>query len=248
YTLFQEYSDLRNPARENSGELIFQVQFDEENRNSGLTPVTLPLGFDISSAYADEYGGLVPRPEFVNSFPDGDKRAEERQFFFSHYTPNRANASEVNLGAPYIYKYYHQQAVDVDANSPVNFTVYRLADVMLMYAEASNRAQGGPDALALQCVNDIRARAELPAVGPLPMDAFEKEVWSQRNFELCYEGKMWFDMVRTRMVKNDLTGNWDNFVGHTTVFDATFQEKHLLFPIPKREMDNNAALTQNPGF
>lgn len=248
YTLFPEYSDLRNPGKENSGEHIFQVQYDEENRNSGLTPVCLPLGFDISSAYADEYGGMVPRPEFVNSFAAGDKRAEENQFFFTHYRPNRSNASEVDLGAPYIYKYYHKQAVDVDANSPVNLTVYRLADVMLLYAEASNRAEGGPNALARQCVNDIRERAELAPVGAMSMDAFEKEVWSQRNFELCYEGKMWFDMIRTRMVKNDVSGAWDNFVGHTNVFGATFQEKHLLFPVPKRELDNNGALTQNPGF
>lgn len=248
YSLFPEYADLRDPAKENSGELIFQVQYDEENRSSGLTPVCLPLGFDISAAYADEYGGMVPTEQFVDSYAPGDKRAEEKQFFFTFYTPNRSNASQVNLGAPYIYKYFHKQAVDNDAKSPVNFTVYRLADVMLMYAEASNRAEGGPNALARQCVNDIRDRANLSAIGALSMDAFEKEVWSQRNFELCYEGKMWFDMIRTRMVKNDVSGNWENFVGHTNVFGGTYQEKHLLFPVPKRERDNNAALTQNPGF
>lgn len=248
YSLFPEYADLRDPAKENSGELIFQVQYDEENRNSGLTPVCLPLGFDISAAYADEYGGLVPTEQFVDSYAAGDKRADEKQFFFTFYTPARTNASQVNLGAPYIYKYFHKQAVDGDANSPVNFTVYRLADVMLMYAEASNRAEGSPNALARQCVNDIRARADLGAIGNLSMDDFEKEVWSQRNFELCYEGKMWFDMIRTRMVKNDVSGAWENFVGHKTVFGATFQEKHLLFPVPKRERDNNGELTQNPGF
>src|SRR3546814_16962288 len=54
YILFPTDADLRDPGKENSGELIFQVQYDEENRNSGLTPVCLPLGFDISTAYADE--------------------------------------------------------------------------------------------------------------------------------------------------------------------------------------------------
>ena len=56
------------------------------------------------------------------------------------------------------------------------------------------------------------------------------------------------DMQRTRKVRNDLTKNWDNFVGHTTVYGKTFQEKNLLFPIPKREIDNNRNLNQNTGF
>ena len=40
---------------------------------------------------------------------------------------------------------------------------------------------------------------------------------------------MWFDMIRTRKVHNDVTGNWDDFVGHKTVYDS-FTEKQLLFP------------------
>jgi starch-binding outer membrane protein, SusD/RagB family len=79
-------------------------------------------------------------------------------------------------------------------------------------------------------------------------DAFEQEVWDQRYFELCYEGKIWFDMLRTRKVRNDLTGNYDDFVGHTNVFNATFAERNLRFPIPLREMDVNSELVQNPGY
>lgn len=245
YSLFPEYADLRDPARENSGELIFQVQFDKENRPNQLTPVCLPPSRDVSAGYTDEYGGLTPRPEFVASFEEGDRRTEEQQFFFSRYV-NRGE--EIDLGRPYIFKYHDQQAVDVDARSQVNFTVYRLADVMLLYAEASNRSGGGPDQLALQCVNDIRERADLDPVSSMPVGDFEKEVWSQRYFELCYEGKMWFDMVRTRQVRNDETQNWENLVGHTNLFRAQFQEKHLLFPIPDREMRSNSALEQNPGY
>ena len=56
-------------------------------------------------------------------------------------------------------------------------------------------------------------------------------------------------MVRTRKVRNDITKNWDNFVGHTNVFGATYSEKNLLFPVPKKETDVNPnLLPNNPGF
>ncbi|WP_158856591.1 RagB/SusD family nutrient uptake outer membrane protein [Lunatibacter salilacus] len=240
FDLFDEYTDMILPANKNSGEFIFQVQFDKINRNNPLTAVALPTFAGIS-AYSNEFGGLVPRFEFVESFDAGDKRAQEKQFFISEY-------NGVQLGGDYLYKWWDKTAIDSDARSELNFTIYRLADVMLMYAEASNRAEGGPNALAIQSVNDIRERAELAPISAMSIDAFEEEVWNQRYFELCYEGKLWFDMLRTRKVRNDITKAYDNFVGHRNVFNATFEERQLRFPIPLREMDVNAELTQNAGF
>ncbi len=117
-----------------------------------------------------------------------------------------------------------------------------------MYAEASNRAEGGPNASAREYLNEIRNRAKLSPVTATSADEFEKAVWAERYFELCYEGKMWFDIVRTRKARNDLTKQWDDFVGHTTVYGKTFTANQLLFPIPQREKDNNNQLAQNPGF
>jgi hypothetical protein len=59
---------------------------------------------------------------------------------------------------------------------------------------------------------------------------------------------MWFDMLPTRKVRNDLSREFEDFVGHTTVYGETFTEDQLLFPIPQREIDNNRNLVQNPGF
>jgi len=240
FDLFNEYTDMILPANKNSREFIFQVQFDKVNRTNPMTPICLPTFAGIS-AYSNEFGGLVPRVEFVNSFDPADKRVQEKQFFISEY-------NGAQLGGKYIYKWFDKQAVDQDARSELNFTIYRLADVMLMYAEASNRAEGGPNALAIQSVNDIRERADLAPISGMSVDAFEEEVWNQRYFELCYEGKLWFDMLRTRKVRNDITKAYDNFVGHRNVFNATFAERQLRFPIPLREMDVNAELIQNPGF
>ncbi|QHT67147.1 RagB/SusD family nutrient uptake outer membrane protein [Rhodocytophaga rosea] len=254
FTLFPEYNDMINPANNNKGEFIFQVQYTKDIRHNYLTPATLPTLRGIA-AYADEYGGITPRREFVQSYEPGDKRTQEKQFYYTYYKghPNDypvgdARRDSLNLGGYYIYKYFDKQAVDVDAKSSLNFTVYRLADVMLMYAEASNRAEGSPNANARMYLNMIRDRAKLGPVTVTSQEDFEKAVWAERYFELAFENKMWFDMVRTRKVRNDLTKNWDDFVGHTTVYNKTFTANQLLFPIPQREIDNNKSLVQNLGF
>lgn len=244
YTLFPEYTDMIKPGNKNTGEFIFQVQYAAAvPSNNPLTPLTIP-NYSRISKYSDEYGSVYPTEEFVASFPAGDKRAEERQFFYTSY-PNAETGATVNFSGHYIYKWFDSTAVVNTLKSDLNYTLYRLADVMLMYAEASNRAEGAPNTKAIECVNKIRDRADLAPIGAMSQDAFEKEVWLQRYFELCFENKMWFDMLRTRKVHNDVTGNWDDFVGHKTVFNATFTEKQLLFPVPKQEVDVNPNLLPN---
>jgi hypothetical protein len=248
YSLFTNYTDMINPANKNSKEFIFQVQYAAAVPSTNpLTSLTIP-NFSGISKYSDEYGSVFPTSQFIASFPAGDKRVAEKQFFFTSY-PSIKTGTTVTFPNHYIYKWFDVNAVTVSAKSDLNYTLYRLADVMLMYAEASNQAEGAPNAVAIANVNAIRARANLAPIGALGKDAFEQEVWIQRYYELCFENKMWFDMIRTRKVHNDVTGNWDDFVGHKTVFNATFAEKNLLFPLPKQETDvNPKLLPNNPGF
>ena len=241
YSLFDEYTGMLDPANENTKEFIYQIPFDKNNRNNPLTQLTLPNLRDVSPAYEVEFGSMVPRREFVAIFPEGDKRAEHGQYI-------RREVAGNELGGPYINKWYDEQAIMEDARSELDFTVYRLAEVMLIYAEAINRAEGGSSGTAIQYVNDIRERANLDPIGTMGMTEFEEEVWAQRYFELSFEGKIWFDMIRTRKVLDLTSGEWDDFIGHANVFGATLEQKHLLFPIPSREMVNNPNLTQNPGY
>lgn len=248
YTLFPEYRDMINPANKNTGEFIFQVQYSASVPSTNpLTALTIP-NYSGISLYSDEYGSVYPTPQFIASYAPNDKRVQGKQFFFTTYPSIKAGEPVVFKGH-YIYKWFDSAAVKNTVKSDLNYTIYRLADVMLMYAEASNRAEGRPNSNAIQYVNQIRQRAQLAPIGTLSQTAFEQEVWLQRYFELCFENKMWFDMVRTRKVHNDVSGNWDDFVGHTTVFGATFAEKQLLLPLPKQETDvNPQLLPNNPGF
>jgi hypothetical protein len=248
YSLFDEYTDMIDPANKNTGEFILQAQYAaSQNVNNPLTALTIP-NFSGISKYSDEYGSVWPTPEFIASYPAGDKRVEEKQFYFTTY-PAINGSGEKTFDHQYIYKFFDVNAVTNTAKSDLNYTIYRLADVMLMYAEASNEAEGGPNSSAVDYVNQIRDRANLAPIGALSQDAFREEVWLQRYLELAFENKMFFDMLRTRKVHNDVTGEWDDFVGHTTTLGSTFTEKQLLLPLPKQEYDVNPnILPNNPGF
>ncbi len=248
YTLFNDYKDMLIPGNKNTGEFILQAQFSAAaNSSNPLTPLTIP-NYSGISRYSDEYGSVYPTDQFIKSYDPADRRIQEREFFYTSY-PSIKDNTPVVFKAHYIYKWFDSTAVRSTTKSDLNYTIYRLADVYLLYAEASNRAEGGPNAGAISYVNLIRNRAGLSPIGSLSQTDFEHEVWLERYYELCFENKMWFDMIRTRKVHNDVTGNWDDFVGHTTVWGATFTANQLLFPVPLQEIQVNPnLLPNNPGF
>ncbi len=255
FSLFSNYMDLHTVAQENKGEHIFQIQYLNgvaDNPNQGIL---LP-NFKGVSAYGTEIGSTVPTLQFYNSFEPGDKRTVDREGFFYTSYYDEGNGPLKNLSAPYIFKHF-----DVIANgtagtkgtavSGLNWMNIRYAQVLLTYAEAQNEVSG-PTQQAWNALKAIRDRAGLTtaALGTFTKDSFREAVWRERWHELCYEQITWFDMVRTRKVFNETTKGFDNFVGHKFPDNgATLQEKHLLFPLPTAEMQNNPNLKpQNPGY
>lgn len=254
YDLYPEYEDLRKPVNNNKREFIFQVQFAIDKTHNDMIPKVLPPKSDIS-AYSSEYGSLVPTKEFYESFNKMDKRARERQFFFSSYPGNlkklpadSPKLENVDFGGFYIYKFFDENAIVNTAKSNLNWTLYRYADLLLMYAEAQVEAEGMANAQALSALNQVRRRAELPEVTDPAKETFRKAVWDERYFELCFEGKIWFDMVRTRKIRNDYNGEYEDFVNYKTVYGKQFSNQFLLFPLPQREMNANTQLVQNEGY
>lgn len=254
YALFPDYESLRLPAQNNKGEAIYQVQFSLNKRHNESVLLFLPSRSGIS-AYDLEHGSLIPTKEFVESFEKGDKRAEEKQYFFTSYkghpskfSPGAAELESMDLNGYYVFKFFDRQAVDQTAKSDLNWSVYRYTDVLLMYAEAQVNADGVPNRQSVDIVNQIRGRAGLSPFMQTDATAFLQEVWNQRYFDLCYENKMWFDMLRTRKIRDDKTGEYKDFVGYRTNWNKVYTETQLLFPIPLSERQANSHLTQNPGY
>lgn len=118
-------------------------------------------------------------------------------------------------------------------NANNDYVYFRLADVLLMKAEAILRGGTDPNGqTALQLVNQIRARAGVAALGSVNLD----QLLDERGRELYWEGWRRNDLIRFGKFLNA----WQE--------KAASDEKRLLFPIPARSLAANPNLTQNPGY
>jgi len=120
-----------------------------------------------------------------------------------------------------------------DANVEYDWIELRLADVILMFAEALNET--GDTAGALVELNKIRSRAGLDDSVASGQGDVRQAIADERRLELAFEGQRWFDLVRT--------GTVDAEMGQT--IDPNF----YLFPIPNSEVSASFdVITQNPGY
>lgn len=246
FALFDSYEDLRKKATENSGEHIFMIQYDQSIINRmGFQEIFLPYNTGISQS-GSEAGMLFPQQEFVASYEPGDKRVEEKQFYFTEYTLKADRTRTVQF-APHIYKWHDPVAVSQTGLSGLNWPLLRYAEVLFIYAEAENEASG-PTQAAFDAVNEIRNRAELPDLSGLSQAELREAIWREKWHEMCWENKTWFDMVRLRKAYNPVTNLFEDFVGYKFVYGPTLSETELLFPIPLTEIGNNSHLSQNPGY
>jgi hypothetical protein len=249
YTSYTNYDQFRDPANDNLKENIFMAQFASTIRSNPMFNWTLPLFTAVSGANSGT-GALTPDVTFYKSFQAGDKRGQEDQYFFSHYASHATGADIQFPTGQHIFKYFDNVSYTNDAPSGKCYPVIRLTDIMLLYAEAQNEADGAPDVNSYTYLNKIRSRAGLPSLAGLNQTQFREAVWRERNHELCFENITWFDMVRTRMAYDTKNDKFVPLVGYTFPYGSniTFQTKNLLFPLPQSEIQANPKLTQNTGY
>lgn len=139
------------------------------------------------------------------------------------------------------------QAHALDQNAPINFPLIRLADVMLMYAEAQNEASGA-DGTVYDAVNQVRARAGMPGLPTgLSKEQMRDRIRHERMVELCGEGMRFSDLRRWRIAKEIIDGlEMRPFCTATSIRKRGFPDNFYYWPIPQAEIDLNPALEQNP--
>ncbi|TXD77322.1 RagB/SusD family nutrient uptake outer membrane protein [Algoriphagus ratkowskyi] len=246
FSLFPTYGDLHIPAKKNLGENIFMAQFSAFILPSDWQVSIIPYNRGISN-YSAETGGIFANQDFIESHEAGDKRTAEKEFYYTSYSLRADRTKTLELGDYYIYKHFDVLAQTSTTSSGMNWPILRFAEVLLIHAEASNEASG-PNTDAYASVNQIRKRAELAPLSGLSKEKLREAIWREKFFELSYENKTWFDMVRIRKGFNVKTREFEEYVGHKFVYGPTLKERELLFPIPTAEIRNNKNLIQNSGY
>lgn len=134
-------------------------------------------------------------------------------------------------------------------NMPINIPLIRLADVVLMYAEARNEAIGAPDSGVYDAIDAVRSRAGMPDIpNGLNQDQMRERIRQERMIELCGEGQRYSDIRRWRIAKDVVDGVWMTEFTGVNIRKRGFPESFYLWPIPQTEMDINSNLVQNPGW
>jgi hypothetical protein len=151
----------------------------------------------------------------------------------------------------------------------------RFAEILLIYAEAENEANG-PSEKVYDAVNRVRRRAALPPLAEgLSQEEMRQRIRHERRIELVFENHRWFDLQRWGIAEEVLNAQFTGIRidrkgiptaaegGPMHVFDPEFLEfstfqtgqfgnvfppRYTLLPIPLGEVEANPNLNQNPGY
>ncbi|WP_201980959.1 RagB/SusD family nutrient uptake outer membrane protein [Hymenobacter rubidus] len=135
--------------------------------------------------------------------------------------------------------------------SSIDFPMLRLADMMLVYAEAATRGSGDRTT-ALGYVNQIRRRAfGLPIATPSAVaDITDTQmttdfILDERARELHWEGSRRTDLIRYgKFTESTYLWPWKGGVAGGQGVNA----KYKLFPLPASDLTANPNLKQNDGY
>lgn len=196
-----------------TNESIFEVGYNEVQTN-GLRTL-YAIGND-----ADYF----PSESFRNSFENGDLR-KSKIYDITQVQPRK------------IWKFFGEGFNDESAEqSANNIVLLRLADIMLLKAEAHARI--GQTDQALPVLNTIRRRAGLDNLDKGAADQKYGDVVAaimhERAIELCFEGHRWFDLVRT--------GKAIEVMGP---INGLKDERNIVWPLHEDALNKNPNLSQN---
>jgi len=186
------------------------------------------------------WGDFFSEDRFYNEFPDSPRKDATFTSVFSDGTSWIDAAVQ-----PHMAKY--RDAGETIADDGQGFNVMlRYADVLLIYAEAANMAEGSPSANALEAINKVRRRAmgldvntpnaSVDLTSAMSQQDFDEAVLDERNWELAFELNRWFDLVRRKMVVEVNQGLHPNVT-----------EQNRLLPKPSSQLIPGI-LEQNSGY
>lgn len=206
FEMLGKFEDLFPPSH--NDESIFDVEFNNIDNNR-LAQYFLP---------ADEVSGgrheWEPTTDLINQFTDDDARLE---------VTIQEQGSTI----------YGGKYTEISTRSD-NVYVIRLAEMYLTRAEANARLQQNVN-LIREDLHKIKLRAnEDDSVFTSNYDQLLKIVLNERRKEFAFEGKYWFDLVRTDSA--------------LSVLPNVKSRAQYLMPIPLSEIQTNPNMTQNPGY
>lgn len=236
--LLSDYGDVFDYNNKGNKEVFFAIHYNRNESTNNYYYEMYPLSATI--ALGDEQtqqdlgpGGNIwwsPSAHVVNQFHEDDLRGKAS--FYSVYHAETNNFLVTGLTK---YKGISESNTRRFIDDII---VYRYAELLLLKAEAKNALNEDPSAE----INQIRQRAfgaayiqhEFQNTSQAENDA---TILAERLFELGWEGKRWWDLVRF--------GKAYELVPSLHGLENSVP---LLFPIDQKTLTRNSNLTQTEGY
>jgi len=270
---YYEVFYMRNNLRES----IFELQhssIDQAGANFEV-PYFYGSGFAAGPLSAPRY--MAEKGTSDNLYADTDFRrvsyiqqseGEKDQYPIIKYGYSSASGT---IDKP-AYGAANSIGTDGDGNpyfiSQVNWIMYRVTDVMLMKAEAlalrnDTLARGSKDLNeSFDLVKAVYYRsnpykvtsADSITYSAGSAESLQELVLEERQRELAFEGKRWFDLVRKALRDGETGPMLDILINHKyetnqkAIRSKMSAMDCLFFPISEREIKTNPLLKQNPAY
>jgi hypothetical protein len=202
--LEENYADLFANRTEPSKEIIFYIPFNPSDKNR-LAEYHFPnqLGGRYENSPSEKLIGLIENRDVRKNL----------------------------IASVYKGKYYTMKYPDLSTGSD-NVIVLRTAELFLIRAEANYQLDSiGNISSILADINTIRNRANLPSIIQSSTSSFADIIEKEKQIEFAFEGKRWFDLIRTKKAITRVPSVTKNF--------------QMLFPIPLSEIIANPFIDQN---
>jgi hypothetical protein len=270
YSLHNDYTQLMlaDNNRLAATEIIFAVPYDGlKSKNYGGTTflVNASIGPPMKAA---DYGmsgtgwaGLRTTKNLIGLFKDNGFAVDSSNFDYRAQFFKTGSNLDINLVSSFTdgYKVIKYRNVKSDGNrgsnfgeafSDIDFPLFRLPEMYLIYAECVTRgATNGDLGTAITYVNELRKRAyrnEKFGNSNGQVETITKDfILDERARELYWEGHRRTDLIRFGKFSS-VDYLWPFKGGQR---DGVAIGSYLeLFPIPSDDLVSNPKLVQNPGY
>lgn len=252
YSMVSNYGDLFTEETENNSEVIFSMPYVSGTNGHALARDLGPLG-GIYQTITSSQRTIRPTWDLHQAFEDGDSRFGVT--VVEEYFPYAYKPGDDAIWFPFFNKWI--VPLEVNTSSGLDIPVLRLADMILLYAEALYHT--GDPAGALIQINKIRERAfgntshNYTLADIATEETFLDKLLLERRLELAVENNRWFDLVRTDRFTSVLTtieGEYNPSTGKAVQIPINAKPYMKYFPIPWEQINlaNPGVLTQNDGY